>query len=73
MNKGLSITACGNALTQLTEIVIHPTVIAKMMKNQIVLHITTGAYESELSTMRSPLRQIQALHLMISPAGLRLH
>ena len=73
MNEGLSRIACGNALTQSTEIFIHPTVTAKMMKNQIVFHITTGAWESESSTMRSPLRQIGALHLMISPAGLRLY
>ena len=72
-HNGLVRMACGNALTQLTEMVIHHIVMANTTNDQILLLITTGACESELSTMRSPLRQIRALHLMISPAGLCLH
>ena len=46
----------------------------KTMKNQIMLHCSsTNAYESELSTNKSPLKQICALHLITSPAGLCLY
>ena len=73
INSSLDSIACGNAFTQSTEIVIHDMWIANTMKNWIVLHCTTGAYESELSSIRSPLKQILALHLMISPAGFLLY
>ena len=33
--------------------------------------MTTGAQVSESSAIKSPLKQTRALHLMISPAGLR--
>ncbi len=60
-----------NAFDQSTETVCQPSIMAMMRKNLTVDQLTTGAYDSSSSSMRSPLRQIRALNLVISPAGLR--
>ena len=73
MKSGLTRGAWGKAFTQSTDQVTHPKCMAKITKKQMVLHWTTGAYKSASSIMRSPLKQILALHLIISPAGFCLH
>ena len=59
--------------TQSTKIIFQPSFNAISMKKQMLLQPTTGVYKSESSNIRSPLRQILALHLMISPAGFCLY
>ena len=44
-----------------------------MMKKQMAFHCTAGAWDLALLTIRSPLKQILASQLMISPAGLGWH